>query len=112
MAGPVDPDFLDLGVVEQRRQRPVARDPCERLAHRGSLVVDEFPPACEGEAIVPAHLGRGDLSSALRMPQRIGLLFAQAVANPLCDRLNDSRWSAGSTGTLERPCITGRGRGG
>jgi hypothetical protein len=87
----VDPDLLDLGVVQQRLQRAVARHPREHVADGGGLVVDELETPSEGEVVVTAHLRHGHLMDAIRMAERVGLVLTKSVPHPFGDGLDDGR---------------------
>ena len=52
-AGVVDPDLLDLGVVEQRLQHPQPRDPGDDLADRQRLVVEWGHRSGQAALLVP-----------------------------------------------------------
>lgn len=86
VSGAVEPDLLDLGIVQQRLQRS---EPAERRQHvtdAGGFVFDEAAAACESSVIVTTHLRVRDAPRGVGIDRGIHPFRAQATPDLLGDQ--------------------------
>jgi hypothetical protein len=90
-AGVVDPDLLDLGVVEERLQRTEARDPGHQLADHGTVVGDRRDGTGEAEVVVVAYDVLGDPAHHERLALRVDTRTADPLAQLAVGSVRDGR---------------------
>lgn len=73
-AGVVDPDLLDLRVVEEGLQRTEARHPSDQLTHHGAVVGDGRDRARQAEVVVVADHVLGDAAHERGLALRVDAL--------------------------------------
>ena len=84
----VDPHLLDLGVVEERLQRPEAGDPGDQLADHRAVVGDRRDGAGEAAVVVVADDVLGDAAYDERLALRVDALAAHALAHLVVEPLD------------------------
>lgn len=84
----VDPDLLDLGIVEERLERPEARDPRDELTHHTIRVGHRDHGAGEAALVVAAHDVLGDAAHDTGVALRVDTVRAHPLAHLAVEHLD------------------------
>ncbi len=88
-AGVVDPDLLDLRVVEEGLQRAEARHAGDQLAHHRAVVGDGRDRSGEAEVVVVADDVLGDAAYDEGLALRVDALAPHALAHLQVEALDE-----------------------